>query len=547
MRGTPQDVIRYWERAKTARHNHENLWDTISRFVFPNGGDFTRQVVAGTQRNDLVYDSTPSLALRDSTAVIEGLFTPQGTIWQGVQAMDPSIRHRHDVQQYGHALQQVLFAHRNNPRADFQGQKRLSNVSTAAFGNECNFEEEMPNGLIRYESVAIREVWPEWDALNNLGRIYRCRKYTAEQAEQKWGKGRAGKKVSDAMQQKKPDAEFEFLHVVQPRPGYDPFSPLALEMPWESLWIAVEDKHLVDEGGFQEMPYQYGRAFIVPGETYGRGIGDAVLPDTMSLHTMERVETGARELAAQPPVLAHGDGSLGYGQKRIAIKPLSILWGAIDEKGRRLVDVLDVNPRFDGIADSKEQKREHIRKSFLVDLFQIFADRSMTAAEVMVRLNEKGALIAPLAGSQNSEIFGPMTQRELGIHARAGRLPPMPEALREAQAGLELVYENEATRLIGQQKLVSMQQGLAFLSELAGATGDETVLQLPNTEEWAREGLKINQINPRLLHSPEAFRERIQGMSEQVQTQDAVEAFPGVARGVRDLREAGVLPAEAVA
>jgi hypothetical protein len=50
----------------------------------------------------------------------------------------------------------------------------------------------------------------------------------------------------------------------------------------------------------------------------------------------------------------------------------------------------------------------------------------MTATEVLERTREKGALLAPTTGRQQSKALGPMIEGELEILARAGALPELP-------------------------------------------------------------------------------------------------------------------------
>lgn len=70
----------------------------------------------------------------------------------------------------------------------------------------------------------------------------------------------------------------------------------------------------------------------------------------------------------------------------------------------------------------------------------------MTATEVLQRAQEKGALLAPASGRQQSEFLGPMIEREIGILARAGVLPPPPPEWVEAQGEYRIEYTSVATR-----------------------------------------------------------------------------------------------------
>jgi hypothetical protein len=77
--------------------------------------------------------------------------------------------------------------------------------------------------------------------------------------------------------------------------------------------------------------------------------------------------------------------------------------------------------------------RAIINDSFLVTLFQILIDSpQMTATEVLQRAQEKGALLSPTMGRQQSEFLGPTIERELDVLAQQGMIPPMPAILQQA-------------------------------------------------------------------------------------------------------------------
>ena len=98
--------------------------------------------------------------------------------------------------------------------------------------------------------------------------------------------------------------------------------------------------------------------------------------------------------------------------------------------GKLLVQPLPV-----GDIQVSEKMMEHeaalINDAFLVTLFQILTETpQMTATEALIRAQEKGAMIAPAMGRQQSEFLGPLINRELDLLSHSGMLPPAPDALR---------------------------------------------------------------------------------------------------------------------
>ena len=111
---------------------------------------------------------------------------------------------------------------------------------------------------------------------------------------------------------------------------------------------------------------------------------------------------------------------------------------------------------------------EVINDAFLVTLFQILVDApQMTATEAMLRAQEKGALLAPTMGRQQSEFLGPLIEREIDILSRAGALPPMPDALVKAGGMVEVEYQSPLNRAQRSEEGVAILRTLESLAPLA--------------------------------------------------------------------------------
>src|SRR4029077_1707786 len=99
------------------------------------------------------------------------------------------------------------------------------------------------------------------------------------------------------------------------------------------------------------------------------------------------------------------------------------------------------------------EERTLIGDAFLVTLFQILTETpQMTATEVIERTNEKGILLAPTVGRQQSEYLGPMIERELDVLGAQGLLPPMPPRLKEAKGEYQVVYTSPFSRAMRAQE-----------------------------------------------------------------------------------------------
>jgi len=100
----------------------------------------------------------------------------------------------------------------------------------------------------------------------------------------------------------------------------------------------------------------------------------------------------------------------------------------------------------------------------------------MTATEVIERTNEKGILLAPTVGRQQSEYLGPLIDRELDILAQLRMLPPMPPLLKEAKGAYHAVYTAPISRAMKAQEAAGFIRTVESVKELVNITGDPSLL-----------------------------------------------------------------------
>jgi hypothetical protein len=197
---------------------------------------------------------------------------------------------------------------------------------------------------------------------------------------------------------------------------------------------------------------------------------------------------------------------------------------------------LPTAPRLDIGLELQEQRRKVINDAFFVTLFQILVDApQMTATEALIRAQEKGALVAPAMGRQQSELLGPLVERELDILARAGALPPMPDELAEAGGEVRIEYQSPLNRAQRADEGVALLRTLEGLGPLIQA--DPTVLDRIDPDEAVKVRADVHNLPAKVLRSDAAVAALREARTRQQQQAAVAEAAPGLARAVRDVAE----------
>lgn len=537
-------IVRTYNKLEAERANWDWHWEEIARIVWPAADEFKGKWAKGEKRSVHVYDSTAALALEKFAAAMESMLTPRSATWHRLKATDPNLNEQPDVKEWFETLNRLLFQARNSAKAAYYSQAHEGYKSLGAFGNSCLFVDERLGGGIRYKNCHIGQIFVVEDHNRRIDTVYRKFKMTAKAFEQKWPKN-VPPRVASALKED-PFREIQVLHVVAPNPKRDPERMDAGAMAFLSLYLSLDDRVIVEQGGYRELPYMYSRYTINPSETYGRGPAMLVLPSIKMLQEMAKTMVRMGHRVVDPPLLLANDGILGAGgSQRIRLRNGGLNYGGVSAQGKELIKPLFTGGRLEYGEAMMEKEREVVQEAFLVTLFQILVDQpNMTATEALIRAQEKGQLLAPTVGRQQSERLGPQIEREVNLLMRQNPWleESMPEALVEAEGEYEIEYEGQAARLQRSEELVGIQRTLEIAAPFAQL--DPGVLQVLKADEVIRLSAEINGVPQKVLRTPEEFEAIQAEQARQAQAAMAIEQMGQVATAGRDAAQAeAALPA----
>jgi hypothetical protein len=159
----------------------------------------------------------------------------------------------------------------------------------------------------------------------------------------------------------------------------------------------------------------------------------------------------------------------------------------------------------------------------------------MTATEVLQRAQEKGVLLGPTVGRQQSESLGPMIERELDILARADALPPMPPALLESKGDYEILYDSPLTRAQKAEEGLGVMRALEIAGAMAAA--DPTIFDHFDSDAVAKIAVEVHGVEHILRKKEDVEALRGQRAQQQAMSQ-TLAAGPQVADTVSKLSNA---------
>jgi Bacteriophage head to tail connecting protein len=532
MSDDANSLIQEYDYLWNKQGNFRMLWNTAAQFVLPAWDNFLGEFAEGVNRNTRIFDSTGVIANERFCAAMEAILTPRSQVWHKLKADDESLTDVPAVKRYLDTLNKILFGARYHPEANFASQTDECYMSLGAFGNDLLYIDEVVGRCLRYRSVPLSElVW----AQNHQGMVdtvYRKFRYTAKQAIQHWGREYVPQVIRDTFA-KTPFEEAEYLHVIRPNYEHVPFAYGERGMKYECWYIHLGQKAVLERSAYRTFPCAVGRYRMAPRETYGRGPATTCLPDVRTANEMVKTGLRAGQKAVDPPILLAEESVLSNFNQR----PGANNYGMMTGDGKPLAMPFESKANFQVGEQQLADTRNIIRDTFLNTLFQILVQNpNMTATEALLRAQEKGELIAPTMGRQQSEFLGPLIHREIDILANAGQLPPPPMELMRSGRGIKIEYTSPMAAALRAQEGTAIMNTVADLGQMANL--DKSVLYLMDFHEAGREMASIRGCPAKLIRGEDEVQALLAHAAQQQQDLQGAEQAPALAMGVKNLAQA---------
>jgi hypothetical protein len=530
-----EECLREFQHLQTWRNTTAGHWEEIAQLIWPehrNTFFFGSYVWPGEKKTQRQIDATGMMALNRFKSILDSLLTPRNMFWHGLAANDDYIMKQRGVREWFETVTKTLFKYRYAPLANFSSQNLFVWKSLGAFGTGAMFVDALhtPHGMvpgIRYKAIPLGELFIRENHQGIVDSFIRWFRLTARQAYQKWGPEKFPQQLKHALEQGS-EQPFNFIHCVKPNQDYVPGMLTTQGKPFVSYYISLEGRVLLEEGGYYSFPLACSRYDQAPMEIYGRSPAMCVLPALKTLNAQKTVFLQQGHRAADPVLLTGDDGLMSMDRRPGAINP-----GGVTPDGKPLVVPLptgniDINEKM------MMEEKSLINDAFFVTLFQILTETpTMTATEVIERTNEKGILLAPEVGRQQSEYLSPLIDRELDLLAQQRLIPPMPEILREAGGEYQVIYTSPISRAMRAQEAAGFIRTVETAKEIVNITQDPSYLD-PFDFDVAIPAIADIQGTPlSWMATEEKIKAKRQARAQAQQAQMQIQAMPAQAAMIK--------------
>lgn len=475
-----EEILNGFHQARLRRYNFENQWQEAALLCWPEFANtffFGYDQMPGMKKTIQQIDSSASIASHRFAAIVDSLMTPMQLLWSRLKASNKDLMKNRVAKKYFDDLTACLWCHRYKAHANFIGQNQQNFQSLGVFGNMNMHIDELSGEFygrergLRYTSVPVGQMYYVENQQGCVDSYYRAFRWTARMIHNQWPTT-FPQALRPALEQRS-QTLYWVIEFVCPRKDYQPFRVDAKGKRFASYYISLEGHSLLGEGGYRTFPTAIGRYMQAPDEFYGRGPAQMILPALKTLNAEKTVFLKQGHRAGDPIYLTPDDGLLDP-----LFHPGAVNKGGMSPDGKPLIGIVPTG-QIQITEEMMKEERQIVEDAFLVTLFQLALKMEdmpeMSARQVIELIEQKGILLAPTIGRQQSEYLGSMIPRELDVLAWQKLLPPMPGIVKEAEGDYDIEFSNPLTRAMKASEIAGYMQLVEMATQIAQSSKNDSI------------------------------------------------------------------------
>jgi len=522
-------VLNRFDSLKSMRSNYESVWDEITDYVLPSRGTYSAlSTNTPAQRRDRkILDITGIVAARTLAARVITEMTSPNERWFDLRLKDPAMDQQENVRRFLYEVSEKMFSILND---GWQLPHIEVTTDWIAYGTACLFvqavaDDDNKKKELVFKSIPITELYIAENFKGSPDTVFRHFRLPLRQIAQEFGTDNFTRDLMVTLD-KDPDALHEVIHAVYPSDTYVVGAKMKKAMKFKSCYILKDEKILLSEGGFKDMPFIVFRFWKRTGEPYGGSPAWDALSDIRMINVMSETALRSFQMEAFPPLLAASDGVV----MPLKTMPNGVNIGGMSPEGRRLVEPLITGSKTQLAFEVLEQRRQAIRNAFFVDPLINRENSIRTAAEVQKRSAEELNGIGPFVRRYEHEYLEPLIERILDFVLETEyNADTIPEELQGQEADIE--YTAPLAKTHRARQLDSTVSFLQLLQTLAQA--DPSILGVLKKENLVGMMTDLLGVPYYVLKTKEELQAEEAQKQQQQMMEQLMQAGPAMADTLR--------------
>lgn len=538
------ELISRHEKLKTGskRTNFEALWNDAALYCLPTKAQMKSGLnqTSGAPVSTQVYDSTAMDSAQILAAALHSYLTNPASKWFGIRTRDRKDMQATDAKVWLKEVESISYDSLNS--SNFGNQIHEAYLDLVGLGTTVLYSEEDAKDDVRYYCRPLEETILSEGGDERVDTVFREFKLTARQAFKRWGK-ESGTVVLEAIDKQDFEKEVTFIHATYPRHERDVAKKDNKNMPFASKYIEVTKKEQVSEGGYEEFPYFTPRFLKKSGDVYGYSPAIVSMPNIKMLNAMAKTLIRGAQKVVDPPVAIPHDGFL----LPLNMDPAGVNYELQATGGETMRPIGNYGNIPIGL-EMIQRLEGAIMKAFYVHIFlmsnapQMNEGEKVTATQITAMEGEKMLILGPVLGRLMHELLNPLLQRHIAILARKGKLPKMPESLKDKEFIVEYVSP------LAKAQKISEIQSLVALTNYVGALvqgGMQHAADKINVDKAIDNAGEVYGTAPDVIYDADAVEGIRKSRQEAQNKQELLVAAQGAGKAAKDLAGADKLAADA--
>lgn len=421
-----EQIIQEFDQLKRARAVNENRWQLIGEYVHGTQQNFTTQNPAGERLNEDRYSSQAVFANKSLSSALLGTLWPDGARSMKVERSD-EVTDNQTNKDYFEKATKVLARAMDDPQARLTVVLNEYMQDQTAFGNSGVAAFEGEDSDLRFETWGIMDTLIDEGASGRVDLLYRQSHWTLRRVVATYGLDKVSSHLRDKYSSVANRGEkIWIIHAIKPRENRDKSKKNRQNMPYMSVHIEKETKHVLRESGFEENPVLFARFSKLSYEVYGRGPGDDSLSDILEQDYLTERFTVNVDKSGDPPLMVSNDGIFGGGVIDMSARAINVVdtsayrqGGSVGDLVQPLFTVGELNTTLTRI----DMLTQNISQHFSLDKLLDFNNQTqMTLGEAEIREGIRATALNSLFTIQISDLFDRLIARCFNVLLAKGKL-----------------------------------------------------------------------------------------------------------------------------
>ena len=562
MSADARAIIELFNELKTRRAVWNDHWQIIGDFVHGTKQEFTEENTPGERLNEERHTSTAVFASRQLASALIGMLWPNGA--QSMKLMPSrNITDNAENKNYFDQVTEIMTQAMDDPSAGLTVSLDEYMLDQVTFGTSGIGVFQGRDSFLHFEPWGTQQLYI---SEGNEGRVdteFKRFTWPLHRVVSTFGLQNLSERLQKLSDDNKNVGEkVELIHAIMRRDFRDPTRMDNRNMPYMSVFLEKETKHIIRESGFQENPVKVTRFRKLPDEQYGRSPGMDGLSDILELDYLTERFTVNVDKTGDPPLIMLDDGRFGGGIIDSSAGAINI----IDISGRQSNNIDPIKPLFTvgELSTSLErmtQLRDSIAQHFFLDQLLDFNNQTqMTASEALLRDRIRAASLGSIFNRQIAELFDPLISRTfnfllsknvLGVingspeqrmaEAEGREVLIIPDEIAQRMVDgvdvFKIKYFTPAARMLQLQRAEALNQLTGFVQALQQT--DPTAGDLIDNDKSVKMAAEIAGLNE-ILRSDEEVQEMRDVRQEKIDSAQAANDSKLQSESIRNLNQAGI-------